>query len=101
MMLERRQVLRVYRWVVVTCAFLGLLVLAQASAAAVKEQPSVGLHAARRGTQISVTWVQPAGFAWDKNVRPGDIVTEIDGNRVDRHTQPGVLATAFEVWVRS
>ncbi|MGZ3583268.1 MAG: hypothetical protein ACXWP6_11140, partial [Ktedonobacterales bacterium] len=74
MMLKHRQVLRVYRWMVVACAFVGLLVLAQASAAAVHQQPTVGLRAAASGDQMSVTWVQPAGFAWDKNVRPGDIV---------------------------
>lgn len=101
MMPERRQVLRVYRWVVVAFAFLGLLVLAQASAAIVHQTPTLGLWAAAGGEQMRVTWVQPAGFAWDKGVRPGDVITEIDGKPVDQHTKPDTLANATDVWVRT
>jgi signal transduction histidine kinase len=101
MMLKRRQVLRMYQWAVVTCAFLGLLVLAQASAVAAHQTPDLGLRAAISGDQMSVSWVQPAGIAWDAGIRPGDIVTMIDGKQVDRHTPLSALASAKSVQVQS
>lgn len=101
MMLKPQEMPHVYRWAVVACAFLGLLILSQASVAAARQQPSFGLRATWRGAQLRITWVQPAGFAWDAGIRPGDIVTEVAGQRLRGHTPPEALLNAPTVQVRS
>lgn len=101
MMHKTQGVPHAYRWAVVACAFLGLLLLSQASMTVTSQQPTLGLRAERRGTQLRIAWVQPAGFAWDDGIRPGDVVTEVDGLRVDGHTRPEALASAPNVQIRS
>jgi signal transduction histidine kinase len=99
--LQRRRVPQAHRWAVVACAVLGLLAFAQASLAATRKLPSLGVRAADVGGQMQITWVQPAGIAWDAGVRPGDVVLSVGGTPAQAAPGPQAVASARRVQVRS
>lgn len=63
------------RWVVVAAVVAVLVGLTQVSLDEMERQPRLGI----RTTGEVVTWVQPAGSAWDAGIRPGDVVRDFDG----------------------
>lgn len=93
--------LRRPRWLVVVVAFVGLVGLAHLSLDAAAQTPELGLRTVRQGEQLVVTWVQPAGLAWDAGVRPGDRITAVDGQAVTPQDGPAAVEDAGAVEVSS
>lgn len=67
------------RWGVVAALSVALLALGSLALAATDAPPRLGVRATGRDGQVVLTWVQPAGLAWDVGLRPGDVVVSIDG----------------------
>src|SRR5690348_1656287 len=67
------------RWAVVLVIVLGLFSLMSVLQSDADAPPWLGMRAAYVGDGLRVTWVQPAGWAWDAGVRPGDLVQHVDG----------------------
>ncbi len=89
------------RWVIVALAVAALVGLGQMSLAATQHQPSLGLRAKAIGGHLTVTWVQPAGLAWDAGIRPGDIIIGIDGQLATPSVDSATLAAASTVHTQS
>ncbi|MDP9374813.1 MAG: PDZ domain-containing protein, partial [Chloroflexota bacterium] len=88
------------RWAVVAALLVLLLGMTEATFAEMTRRPLLGPRAERRGEHLVVTWLQPAGFAWDAGVRPGDVVLEIDGGPVSAMTDPAAVWAADRLAVR-
>ncbi|WP_051006773.1 sensor histidine kinase, partial [Nitrolancea hollandica] len=89
------------RWVIVAMAVAALIGLGQMSLAATQHQPSLGLRAKAVDGHLIVTWVQPAGLAWDAGIRPGDLIIGIDGQPTSPLDDLATLATASTVHAQS
>lgn len=70
------------RWGIVAAVVVALLGLGQVSLDETRRPPRLGLRVAEQGGALVVTWVQPAGLAWDDGVRPGDVVVALAGRPV-------------------
>ena len=68
------------RWTFAAFGIVVLLVLSRFCFLATERRPVLGLRAEGPPGDLTITWVQPAGLAWDAGVRPGDLVRTIDGN---------------------
>lgn len=79
---ETPQWLSSRRWVIVVMVIVALAILGQVSFDASNQQPSLGLRAEISQGQMIISRVQPASQSWNDDVRPGDIVTEIDGRPI-------------------
>lgn len=65
------------------------------------QRPQFGVRGQRAGASLTITWVQPAGLAWDAGIRPGDRVVSLTGNAVESLDGPTALAGARALVVRS
>lgn len=88
------------RAAVVVIAVVALAVLGQASVAALHEPPWLGLRTVRRNGHLVISWVQPAGLAWDDGIRPGAIVIAVSNQPEGTLVRPGAVANASSVQVR-
>lgn len=86
---------------VVAAVSLALLALGQSCLLAADEPRRLGLRVAADGGWLVVTWVQPAGFAWDAGIRSGDRVVGVAGRPVTSPVDPAAVAAAAEVRVRA
>ncbi|HEX2035234.1 MAG TPA: PDZ domain-containing protein, partial [Chloroflexota bacterium] len=84
-----------------TVAVALLIGLAQFNLDAANRGPTLGVRAERRGDQLVVTWVQPAGPTWDAGVRPGDVVVAVDGRLITPNDSPALVDGASTVQVLS
>jgi len=66
------------RWIVVVVAAIAVTWLAHDSLLIGSTPPSLGVAARAEPGRLIVQWVQPAGWAWDAGVRPGDVVVSVD-----------------------
>lgn len=67
------------RWGRVAVLIVALIALGQLALAAGEEAPRLGLRVAADAGGAVVSWVQPAGTAWDAGIRPGDRPIAPDG----------------------
>lgn len=89
------------RWVIVALIATALVGLGYLSLDASARSPWVGLSADRDGERLVVRWVQPAGWAWDAGIRPGDVISEIAGRPSTSDDGPVQVADAPWIQVRS
>lgn len=89
------------RWGVVAAAIVALAILTEVSLAETARRPILGVRATGVGNHLVIAWVQPAGWAWDAGVRPGDTLVAIDERAIVPGTDPGEVATAGSIGVRS
>ncbi len=87
------------RWVIVAVTLTMVAALAYVSVLASSSRPWLGLAADAGRDTLLVTWVMPAGWAWDAGVRVGDAIVSIDGRPVGP-ADVGAVASATRVQVR-
>jgi hypothetical protein len=86
---------------ILVMVIVALAILGQVSIDAESGPPSLGLRAEVRQGQMVISRVQPASVSWNAGIRPGDIVTAMDGKPVTERDNPATLLTATDVSVRS
>jgi signal transduction histidine kinase len=86
------------RWAVAATVITLLVVLVEVALAELATSPRLGVRAESDGQQIRISWVQPAGLAWDAGVRPGDRLLTLDGYpAADGNTSETDTAQSVEV----
>lgn len=89
------------RWGIVAAVLVALAILTEASLAETTRRPILGVRAIGVGDNLVIAWVQPAGWAWDAGVRPGDTLVAIDDHVIVPGADPGSVAAASSIQVRS
>ncbi len=89
------------RWVI-AIAFLAVLAFTgQWIADSSVNRQDLGFRVQPANGQMVVSWVQPAGLGWDRDLRPGDVILTADGTPVTANVDPAVVASAHIVTFRS
>lgn len=86
---------------IVSGLVVAFVVLSQLSLREMAGAPILGLRLRAEGSQLVVAWVQPAGYAWNAGVRPGDVVVAVDGRPVPPAVDAEAAARASSIDVRS
>src|SRR5438552_3827813 len=89
------------RWAVALAAILLPAALGQLTMRAIAEPTDLGISAVRRGDEVLVSRVEPAGWAWDAGARPGDSVVAVDGRPLNAQGDLATLSLAASLEVRS
>ena len=89
------------RWILAASGVLLLLVLSRFTYLATEHTPVLGVRAAASSEGLTITWVRPAGLAWDAGLRPSDLVRTIDGDRVTAQTTADDVRHAQAIQVQT
>jgi signal transduction histidine kinase len=79
---------RATAWALALASLALLLALAELSLQEAARQPTLGIATASAGGSVVVTYVLPAGTAWDAGIRPGDRILEADGRPAEALSAP-------------
>ncbi len=101
MMVTRLLPVDARRWAIAATCLVVWLALGQLCLKATSQDALLGLRASEQQAKLVISWVQPAGSAWDAGIRRGAVVTDINGRAVTPPTSPAAVAGATSVRVRS
>ena len=82
------------RWVIGMGVLAALALIGQWSTSPSAQHFNLGFRVQPQGDQMVVSWVQPAGLGWDRQLRPGDLLLRANGQPVSVNDDPRILARA-------
>ncbi len=82
------------RWVIGMGVLAVLALIGQWSTSPSAQYFNLGFRVQAQGDQMVVSWVQPAGLGWDRQLRPGDVLVSANGQAVTVNDNPRSLALA-------
>ena len=85
------------RWVIGIGVLAVLALIGQWSTSPSAEHFNLGFRVQPQDNQMVVSWVQPAGLGWDRQLRPGDILASANGQPVTINDDPQFLARATTI----